>query len=415
MRLLNNQYTDLGVIGRGSFGLVRKLKSKSTGKLYVRKEISYKSMSRKELHQLASEFLILQSLDHPNIVQVFDHEDIERDQMLHIYMEFCDGGDLAGLIKSYRQKKQHIPEVVVWQVLTQMLLALYRCHYGSNIEDVVDLHKSTQDILPEKKEGVVIHRDIKPDNIFFMSDGYTAKLGDFGLAKALSPNTQFTQTYVGTPYYMPPEVIKAQAYSTVCDVWSLGCVIYELCALIPPFTAKSQVELQEKIMAGKFNRIPSLYSNKLELVIEACLIPDPTARVNVNELLQEAALKVYRKEWELVQKETKLQFKEMELKRLGLSIARKETDFGLIEKKLDKKRQELDLRKVELEQNAKELDRQNKVTRELIRAEFDLVLKKCLEAAFDSVQPEYRSKLVRIAMDNRPDLGKLIRDDRRNR
>ena len=80
--------------------------------------------------------------------------------------------------------------------------------------------------------------------VVFLDESNTVKLGDFGLSKALSSHTFFAQTYVGTPYYMSPELMQEKSYDSKSDIWSLGCLIYELCALKPPFhEAKTHSEL----------------------------------------------------------------------------------------------------------------------------------------------------------------------------
>uniref|UniRef100_A0AAX7THC7 non-specific serine/threonine protein kinase n=1 Tax=Astatotilapia calliptera TaxID=8154 RepID=A0AAX7THC7_ASTCA len=74
-------------------------------------------------------------------------------------------------------------------------------------------------------------------------------------------------TFVGTPYYMSPEQINRMSYNEKSDIWSLGCLLYELCALSPPFTAYNQKELAEKIREGKFRRIPYRYSEELNTLL----------------------------------------------------------------------------------------------------------------------------------------------------
>lgn len=86
--------------------------------------------------------------------------------------------------------------------------------------------------MPQK----ILHRDLKPGNIFLDLNS-DVKLGDFGLARVLNNESQFAFTHVGTPYYMSPEQIHDQKYNEKSDIWSLGCIIYELCALHPPFQA----------------------------------------------------------------------------------------------------------------------------------------------------------------------------------
>ena len=85
---------------------------------------------------------------------------------------------------------------------------------------------------------MIIHRDIKPGNIF-LDRGLNIKLGDFGLARILSENSIYATTNVGTPYYMSPEQIEAANYTEKSDIWSVGCLLYELSSLRPPFSGNT--------------------------------------------------------------------------------------------------------------------------------------------------------------------------------
>ncbi len=104
--------------------------------------------------------------------------------------------------------------------------------------------------LHDKK---ILHRDLKCANIFITADG-TYKLGDLNVSKVLKKDLACTQT--GTPYYASPEVWKDKPYGVKSDIWSLGCVLYEMCALRPPFTATDLQGLYRKVCAGVFERIP---------------------------------------------------------------------------------------------------------------------------------------------------------------
>jgi len=189
-------------------------------------------------------------------------------------MEYCGGGDLSTIIKQAAKLGRPLPEDTIWQYFLQIVQALHHCHHhnghsrsgsGSTINGNVESSQRVQ----------ILHRDLKPDNgsppshanhLFFthscsvfLDEHYKVKLGDFGLSRALAqPN--FATTYVGvgrsqlvtriyssfskTPYYMSPELIQEKAYDSKSDIWSLGCVIYELCALKPPFhEAKTPSEL----------------------------------------------------------------------------------------------------------------------------------------------------------------------------
>ena len=88
----------------------------------------------------------------------------------------------------------------------------------------------------------IIHRDIKSHNIFLMKDG-SVKLGDFGIVKVLENTKSKAATVIGTPYYFSPEMCKGESYDEKTDVWSLGVLLYEMCALEYPFTGKNIAQL----------------------------------------------------------------------------------------------------------------------------------------------------------------------------
>ena len=110
----------------------------------------------------------------------------------------------------------------------------------------------------------VMHRDLKSANIFLYSDGF-AKLGDLNVSKVAKKGLGYTQT--GTPYYASPEVWKDQPYDSKSDIWSLGCVTYEMAALKPPFRGTSLKDLCNKIQKGTYNPIQKLYSKELDKII----------------------------------------------------------------------------------------------------------------------------------------------------
>ena len=128
----------------------------------------------------------------------------------------------------------------------------------------------------------ILHRDLKCANVFITQDK-VYKLGDLNVSKVLKKDFACTQT--GTPYYASPEVWKDQPYGVKSDMWSLGCVLYEMAALRPPFTAQDLSGLYKKVCAGIFDRIPYCYSNDLQSVIASLLKLDPKKRPDSEELL----------------------------------------------------------------------------------------------------------------------------------
>jgi NIMA (never in mitosis gene a)-related kinase len=111
----------------------------------------------------------------------------------------------------------------------------------------------------------------------------------------------FASTYVGTPFYMSPEICAAERYTLKSDIWSLGCIIYELCAREPPFNAKSHFQLVQKIKEGKVAPLPSVYSPELNAVIRDCLKVNPDRRPDTATLLNLPVVKLMRKEKEVVE------------------------------------------------------------------------------------------------------------------
>lgn len=147
-------------------------------------------------------------------------------------------------------------------------------------------------IRRKDEEQIILHRDLKPENVF-LTNGSTVKLGDFGLSKLLSAH-DFASTYVGTPFYMSPEICSSERYSGKSDIWSMGCIMYELCTLEPPFNARSHLELIQKIRLGKVKSLPSRYSKELGMVIASCLRVNPDERPDTAQMLQTTGIKFAR-------------------------------------------------------------------------------------------------------------------------
>ena len=128
----------------------------------------------------------------------------------------------------------------------------------------------------------ILHRDMKSANIFLYKD-QTAKLGDLNVSKVAKKGLLYTQT--GTPYYASPEVWKDQPYDLKSDIWSMGCVLYEMCALVPPFRADDMNGLFKRVLKGQYPAIPSHYSMDMRQLIKNLLQVSPAARPNCEQIL----------------------------------------------------------------------------------------------------------------------------------
>lgn len=341
MTTIGDDYEPLEVIGKGSFGTVRKVRSKESGDILVRKEIEYNSMSGQEKNHIISELRILRELNHPNVVKYYHHDHLPELKAIHIYQEYCDGGDLGKVIATFRRNRESIPEGFIWEVMILVLVALHRCHYGIDAEKA-DLFQASASSEPHvDSETVIIHRDIKPDNIFLLDGGKTIKLGDFGLAKMLTSQNDFAKTYVGTPYYMSPEVLMDNPYSPVCDIWSLGCVLFELCNLLPPFRASTHLQLQTRIKKGVIPEVSPTYSQQLRNIIADCITVDPDIRPTCYDLLESLSVKMFRKEMDLKAATSTLNEFQKQLLIKNDELKKKEDSLKALEKKLALEQQEI--------------------------------------------------------------------------
>lgn len=176
-------------------------------------------------------------------------------------MEFCDKGDLFQKISHCKKADTRIEESDIWSTLIQILYGLKALH--------------------DKK---VLHRDLKSANIFLCKNG-SVKVGDMNVSKVAKKGLLYTQT--GTPYYASPEVWKDQPYDLKSDIWSLGCIIYEMAALQPPFRAENMEGLYKKVIKGQYDRLPQGYSKELTEAIRMMLQLNPSSRADCERLLSQ--------------------------------------------------------------------------------------------------------------------------------
>lgn len=221
----------------------------------------------------------------------------------------------------------------------------------------------------------------------FLGEDNSVKLGDFGLSKVMQSH-DFASTYVGTPFYMSPEICAAERYTLHSDIWSLGCIMYELCAKEPPFNARTHFHLVQKIKDGKFAPIPNIYSPELSSVIKSCLKVNPSLRPDTAALLNLPVVKLMRKEREVVD--------------LGRMIKSKEELLALKGREMEERLLRLDAEKVRLRNEIEstvrrewelkarlEIDRQVKLEIERLQKTFDAEVQDKVKAALQKHVPEF--------------------------
>ena len=255
-----DRFKILEKIGEGSYSTVLKVQRLADGNIYALKRVKFYKLSDKEKENALNEIRILASVQDKNVISYKEACFDEKDSSLGIVMEYADKGDLFQLITERKKTKNYFTEQEVWKVFVQLLKGLKALH-----------------------DFKILHRDIKSANVFLF-DGGICKLGDLNVSKVARKGLGYTQT--GTPYYASPEVWEEKPYDNKSDVWSLGCVIYEMITLRPPFQAKSMEDLYKKVMRGIYPKISQKFSEDLSDAIKLMIQVEPGARPTCDELLK---------------------------------------------------------------------------------------------------------------------------------
>ncbi|EAN89254.1 putative serine/threonine protein kinase [Trypanosoma cruzi] len=307
-----NEYRILEKMATGSFGVVFKVRRVADNEVLVMKRISLTEMDVKQRREAAQEIRVMSCLHHPFIVA-------QRDAFLFkdslcIVMDYYDGGDLAALITRQREKDEYLPmgQVMVW--FAGINLAMHYLH----------------------AQGIV-HRDLKTQNLFLKSNRREVAVGDFGVAEFVgkaefsktkspfsSPLLPASQHFLakrrdgeligdvstcdsaddimngpligavrGTLLYMAPEVLESGVCSPSSDVWSLGCIFYELLSLRHPFESRDFATLMMRVMAGARQPPPGHYPPEVVQLLDRMLSLDAANRPSCEEILRAPIMKAY--------------------------------------------------------------------------------------------------------------------------
>ncbi len=254
-----NDFQIISKLGEGAYSTVFKVKRNIDKKIYALKKVKILNLSEKEKENALNEVRILASVKSNFVVSYKEAFFDEKDNTLCIIMEFADRGDLYQKIVQHKKSAIFFEESDIWRIFIQLVKGL----------------KSLHDLK-------ILHRDMKSANVFLFSNG-SAKLGDLNVSKVAKRGLGYTQT--GTPYYASPEVWKDKPYDNKSDVWSLGCVLYEMITLRPPFRAQNMEGLFNKVCKGQFSKIPDRFSDDLFQVVQFLLQVNPNSRPSCEQIL----------------------------------------------------------------------------------------------------------------------------------
>ncbi|WIA10744.1 hypothetical protein OEZ85_010915 [Tetradesmus obliquus] len=251
-------------IGKGGYAVVYKGRRKSDGQVVAIKRVEIADMPPKKRERCIKEVHLLQQLSHPNIITMFDAF-VDGDQLV-IITEWAPGGDLKRLIRRMGEAGRSFDEPEIWLYFSQILDGLRGMHASR-----------------------ILHRDIKPANVLVCAAG-VLKLGDLGLGRKMGPQTVDVASKVGTPYYCSPEVVKGVKYDFKSDMWSMGCLLYELAMLKSPFEMEGAnlFDVFQKIGRGDFQPLPAdRFSPAMRGAVQQLLAQDPNTRPSAEQCYQQ--------------------------------------------------------------------------------------------------------------------------------
>jgi len=263
------KYRLLKTIGKGNFAKVKLAKHIPTGKEVAIKIIDKTQLNPGSLQKLFREVRIMKTLDHPNIVKLF--QVIETEKTLYLVMEYASGGEVFDYLVLHGRMKEKEARAKFRQIVS----AVQYCH--------------------QKK---IIHRDLKAENLLLDSE-MNIKIADFGFSNEFIPGNKL-DTFCGSPPYAAPELFQGKKYDgPEVDVWSLGVILYTLVSGSLPFDGSTLRELRERVLRGKY-RIPFYMSTDCENLLKKFLVLNPARRASLETIMKDKWMNMGHEEEELL-------------------------------------------------------------------------------------------------------------------
>ena len=251
---LLSEYNVMGVIGRGTFSIVKLAENKLTKEKVAIKMLQKRRIKTKEeFIRINREIEMLKSLNHPNVIKI--HKILEDSKTFYIIMEYCQNGELFNRIV----QKQHLNEDEAAFFYYQLINGLEYIHQNN-----------------------IVHRDLKPENLLLAKDDLL-KIIDFGLSNYSKLN-MLLGTPCGSPCYASPEMVSGQKYDGyMIDIWSTGIILYAMTCGYLPFEDNDNEVLFLKIL--KCNIIYPKYVGELALdLMKKIIVTEPSKRITLEKI-----------------------------------------------------------------------------------------------------------------------------------
>ncbi|KAK2913036.1 hypothetical protein Q8A73_007149 [Channa argus] len=254
-------YRLLKTIGKGNFAKVKLARHILTGREVAIKIIDKTQLNPTSLQKLYREVRIMKTLNHPNIVLLF--EVIETEKTLYLVMEYASGGEVFDYLVAHGRMKEKEARAKFRQIVS----AVHYCH-GKNI----------------------VHRDLKAENLLLDADS-NIKIADFGFSNEFTAGSKL-DTFCGSPPYAAPELFQGKKYDgPEVDIWSLGVILYTLVSGSLPFDGQNLKELRERVLRGKY-RVPFYMSTDCEGILRRFLVLNPAKRCSLEQIMKDKWINV---------------------------------------------------------------------------------------------------------------------------
>ncbi|RVE65210.1 hypothetical protein OJAV_G00133270 [Oryzias javanicus] len=254
-------YRLLKTIGKGNFAKVKLARHILTGKEVAIKIIDKTQLNPTSLQKLFREVRIMKTLNHPNIVQLF--EVIETEKTLYLVMEYASGGEVFDYLVAHGRMKEKEARAKFRQIVS----AVHYCHLKN-----------------------IVHRDLKAENLLLDADS-NIKIADFGFSNEFTEGSKL-DTFCGSPPYAAPELFQGKKYDgPEVDIWSLGVILYTLVSGSLPFDGQNLKELRERVLRGKY-RVPFYMSTDCEGILRRFLVLNPAKRCSLEQIMKDKWINV---------------------------------------------------------------------------------------------------------------------------
>ncbi|BFZ15783.1 hypothetical protein BsWGS_18822 [Bradybaena similaris] len=273
----------------GAHGAVYLIKHTSTKKYFALKKIEVDERRQtKTKEAVLKEARIMSQLRHPNIVLFHESFVDPAGEYVHIVLDYCDGGNLGERIQDASQSGLTFSEkqimqggFVGWGIMTTSPEQSPR-----SVQWFIQIVMAVQYIHSKH----ILHRDLKTENVL-LNKRNVIKLGDFGISKILDNTIDVAKTVVGTPSYLSPELCQDIPYNSKSDIWAVGCLLFEMCALYPPFEGQSLIGLFFNIVKAEFRPLPDDTPAGIKDLVSQILVKTPENRPSASAILNEPYVK----------------------------------------------------------------------------------------------------------------------------